>query len=546
MSCPLSRLAAAASCLLLVTCTKEDAPPVSPPPPRPPGLVSVASPFSSTCGLGLAGTVYLNAEVEPHLAVNPVNPSNLIGVWQQDRWSNGSARGLVGAASFDGGATWTLQGLPFSRCGGGNPANGGDFERATDPWVTFAADGTAYFMSLSTSGGAFQVGSANAMLVSHSSDGGRSWSQPQPLIRDTAPYFNDKNTITADPLSARHAYAVWDRLAESGGGPVYFARTTDGGTTWEPARPIHDPGPTAQTIGSLIVGLPSGVLVNIFTLVEEGPNQTLSASLAALRSTDQGATWSVPLHIADLLAVGASDPDTGAAIRDGSITAQAAAGPDGSLVVVWQDGRFSGGARDAIAFTRSTDGGVTWSTPLRVNPSAQFTAFTPSVHIRADGTLGITYYDLRDNTSSPTTLPTGYFLATSTNGLDWSETRISESFDLALAPNAGGLFLGDYQGLKSIGTSFLPFFARTAGDLANRTDICALRVSGNVASTLSAPPPSRQAIRESEKRMLRYSGETAGTVKVDPAFRRKVTDNLIRSLVRVPAWAKPRKQLLSK
>ena len=37
---------------------------------------------------------YLNSEVEPWLDVNPTNVANLVGVWQQDRWSNGGARGL--------------------------------------------------------------------------------------------------------------------------------------------------------------------------------------------------------------------------------------------------------------------------------------------------------------------------------------------------------------------------------------------------------------------------------------------------------------------
>ena len=38
---------------------------------------------------------YLNSEVEPQVAVDPTNPSHLVGAWQQDRWSNGGAHGLV-------------------------------------------------------------------------------------------------------------------------------------------------------------------------------------------------------------------------------------------------------------------------------------------------------------------------------------------------------------------------------------------------------------------------------------------------------------------
>src|SRR5260221_14090372 len=55
--------------------------------------VSGLSPFSPGCG-DTNGTVYIGAEVEPHIALNPLNPNNLVGVWQQDRYSNGSARGV--------------------------------------------------------------------------------------------------------------------------------------------------------------------------------------------------------------------------------------------------------------------------------------------------------------------------------------------------------------------------------------------------------------------------------------------------------------------
>src|SRR5579883_1297874 len=55
------------------------------------------SPFSPTCHGGLAGgTLYFNSKVEPQVAVNPTNPKNIIGVYQQDRFSNGSRWGCCG------------------------------------------------------------------------------------------------------------------------------------------------------------------------------------------------------------------------------------------------------------------------------------------------------------------------------------------------------------------------------------------------------------------------------------------------------------------
>ena len=105
------------------------------------------SPFAA-CTIGGPGTNHPNSEVEPFVAVNPANPSNIIGVFQQDRWSNGGAHGLVASTSHDGGSSWTESWAHFSNCSGGTAANGGDYARASDPWVTFAPNGDVYQISL--------------------------------------------------------------------------------------------------------------------------------------------------------------------------------------------------------------------------------------------------------------------------------------------------------------------------------------------------------------------------------------------------------------
>src|SRR5215204_623591 len=153
-------------------------------------LASGPSPFA-TCTIG--GTPdsvnYVNSEVEPWVAVNPANSNNRIGVYQQDRWNDGGAHGLVAAVSHDGGATWAHSWAHFSLCSGGTVANGGDFERTTDPWVTFSPNGSAYQIAVSFNQNDF----TNAVLVSKSTNGGDTWSEPVTLIRDTSPFnFNDK------------------------------------------------------------------------------------------------------------------------------------------------------------------------------------------------------------------------------------------------------------------------------------------------------------------------------------------------------------------
>ena len=64
-----------------------------------------------------AGSVnYPDAEVEPHVTVDPTNPTHLVAMFQQDRWNNGGARGLAASVTHNGGTSWTVVPLPFSRC----------------------------------------------------------------------------------------------------------------------------------------------------------------------------------------------------------------------------------------------------------------------------------------------------------------------------------------------------------------------------------------------------------------------------------------------
>ena len=438
--------------------------------------VSGHSPLDTGCTAGQEGMNFGSVEVEPSVAVDPTHPEHLVGVWQQDRWSNGGASGIGAAASFDGGATWAASTPRFGRCSGGTAANGADHDRATDPWVAITADGTVFQVALvfdSTS-------PRNALVASRSSDGGLTWSDPTVLRADNDPdVFNDKDALTADPTDPGRVYAVWDRLTglthptdPSATGPTWFARTTAG--VWEPARAIFDPGSNAQTIGNVIAILPDGMLIDAFDLITNASSNAPIHMLAVIRSADHGLTWSAATVISPMMrGVGVQDPNNHVVIRSGTDLPQIAVDRTrGTIYLVWQDAP-SADSPAAVLLVSSIDGGVSWSPPSLVNGAREAAAFTPSVAVAADGTVGVTYYDVRDaRRTDPDTFRVTPWLATSRDrGQTWSDEALSQPFDLRPALLQNFYFLGDYQGLVAVGNEFVPFFVAANQDDGNRTDV---------------------------------------------------------------------------
>lgn len=427
------------------------------------------------------GVLFNGAEVEPWVAVNPTDPDNMVAAWQQDRWSNGSARGIGVAVSHDGGESWATSPLP-----GLTPCTGGAFIRATDPWLSFAQDGTLFHMALVTDG---RIG-RSAMVIQKSTDGGSTWSAPLSLVDDVFPLFNDKNSVTVDPTDSRFVYTTWDRLDfANGGGPALLARSTDGGDTFEPPSVIWDPGPNGQTIGNQIFVLPNGTVVSMFNDVAFLPGPPFfQLTVSAKYSLDKGQTWlpeGPPIGIAVIQSTfSVAEPQTGVLVRDSDIGFEAAVDPvSGQLYAVWQDARFNGGLYDTVGLSTSTDGGLTWSDPVRINQTPEVggvllrQSFVPSVDVNDNGRVAITYYDFRNDGAEPEALTDHWAITCNArpggktrdcgDPSNWSgEIRLTdESFDILAAPlTGGGLFLGDYVGLANARNEFVSVFVVSSAD----------------------------------------------------------------------------------
>jgi hypothetical protein len=122
----------------------------------------------------------------------------------------------------------------------------------------------------------------------------------------------------------------------------------------------------------------------------------------------------------------------------------------------------------------SSDGGLSWSAPIRINQTplniapANRQAFLPIVAVGADGTIAVSYYDFRLNDPQPGLLTDCWLVechpsapTPATNPVNWGdEVRLTGgSFDLESALSwIGGLFVGDYGGLTRMGNGFLATF----------------------------------------------------------------------------------------
>jgi hypothetical protein len=134
----------------------------------------------------------------------------------------------------------------------------------------------------------------------------------------------------------------------------------------------------------------------------------------------------------------------------------------GTLYVAWQDARFTLGV-DQVLLTRSTDGGASWSAPVRVSDGpANAAAFTPAVAVNGRGQVGVLYYSLRNDPARNNWVD-AYMAFSFDGGRTFRPSRrvSARTFPASEAARSRGFFLGDYQGLVAGQLLFRPLFVAT-------------------------------------------------------------------------------------
>jgi hypothetical protein len=415
-----------------------------------------------------ANYIQPDTQVEPSLAINPNNPLNAVAMYQEGRIDSGGDATNGYATTFDGGQTWQYGEIPgLTRV----LNQGGPWERASDAVVAFGPNNTVYANSL-----VFDNSPAHSgIAVNVSKDGGGTWSKPVFIQDDSIPVAtNDKNWIVVDNGTGvghhtGRVYVVWDRVA-----PVIYSycdANCDQAANWTGFQQLPYVAWPAQGLGAYPVVMPDGSLAMEMTSLVGGipiPNTSLeqpefeeaASNIVFLKAPAAGAVpWPAPLAWTPITQIAA---DRSAGIigqRGGGIPAMDVDSSNGNLYVTWEDARFRSDNTNDVVLSKSTDGGITWTTPKRINggsTSDHVDHYMPSVAVGEHGVVHIAY-KVRNETPGAGGKLSPWIDAYYQESYDGAETfteplRVNAERSHAGygAYSRGGLFEGDYFQIASV------------------------------------------------------------------------------------------------
>ncbi|MCP4634232.1 MAG: T9SS type A sorting domain-containing protein [candidate division Zixibacteria bacterium] len=375
---------------------------------------------------------------ETTIISNPINPFNLVG--GSNDYRNGEVDGGF-YYTFDGGQTW----------GDGTLCCWPDLDAQGDPAVTCDAEGNFYFAVIS-----FDRGSPdNGIYVSKSTDGGVNWGNPVAVIEhlgEPDADFEDKEYITADITDSpyrNNVYISWTSFGTDY--PIKFSRSTNGGQSFSSPIVISDYN---YNQGSVPAVGPNGE-VYVVWFAYDSPEY-----IRFDKSTDGGLTFGTDVDISQATPLPSPLPPTSFRVNSfPSIAVDISDGPySGYIHVVWAD--YRNGDAD-IYYSRSTNGGTSWSAAARLNDDPignDADQFFQWISCDPHGNVHVFFYDRRDDPSN--ILFDGYYTRSDDGGATWStnERVTTVSSDPADGnPN----FIGDYNGITSVPHKAYPLWTDT-------------------------------------------------------------------------------------
>jgi hypothetical protein len=410
------------------------------------GLTSAL--FSQYTNITISNT---NNPNEPSICINPKNLNQVVA----------GANTNQAYYSTNSGLTWTRFVLTSTSWG-----------VFGDPCIIVDTLGAFYYFHLSNNL-SLPWPPIDRIVCQKSTNGGMSYNNPGSFTFFNLPKLQDKEWAVVDPRN-NHIYVTWTQFDtygtsnQSDSSNILFSKSTDGGLTW-----VNFGNGTAKRINQL-----GGDCVDEDNTVEGavpavGPNGEIYVAWAGPKirnsqfgiffdkSTDGGTTWlQNDTYVADQK--GGWDYMISGIQRANGLPVTCcdiSNGPNrGNIYINWTDS--AGPNNHDVKFVRSTNGGLNWSAPLKVNTDntnkEQF--FCWMTVDQMTGVIYICFYDRRDDVSNAGA--THFYMAKSTNGgVSFTDEKISET---SFIPTSS-VFFGDYTNITAYNGVVRPIWIRLQG-----------------------------------------------------------------------------------
>ncbi len=385
---------------------------------------------------------------EPSIVIDPKNPNRLIAAANLDNYY----------ISQDTGYTWTEHNLNSSYGVWGDPA------------LFVDTSGNFYFFHLSNPPGGNWI---DRVVCQKSSDNGKTWTDGS-YAGLNGTKAQDKVWCAIDRRT-NNMYISWTQFDHYGSfnskdsSIILFSKSTDGGASWSTPLRINKVAGDCIDSDNTVEGAVPAVGPNGEIYISwAGPN-----GLVFNKSLDQGKTWlNSEIFVSSI--PGGWDYEISGIYRANGLpvtTCDVSNGPDrGTIYINWSDQR-NGNSDTDIWLVKSSDGGKTWTAPVKVNNdnSKRQQFFTFMTIDQSNGYLYFIFYDRRNYADDSTDV----YLAVSTDGgTSFINRKISQS---PFFPNSG-VFFGDYTNITASNGIVRPIWTRlNNGQLSIWTDVTPLK-----------------------------------------------------------------------
>lgn len=374
---------------------------------------------------------------EPSVAVSPANPDHLMAGAILNVWYS----------SKDGGETWERGRLKS------------EYGVWGDPCLVADAEGSFYYFHLSDPTGRnwFSKEILDRIVCQRTDDLGKSW-KVDSYMGEAHPKDQDKEWAAVD-LNNGRIYCTWTQFDKYGSDSarhksnILFSYSENRGKKW--SKPVQ--------INALSGGCLDDDNTTEGAVPAVGPNGEVYVAWAHAEkiwftsSKDGGLTWPEE-NILVTDQPGGWETDIPGIDRSNGMPVTAAdvsSGPyRGTVYVNWTDNRY--GNQDAFV-ARSTDGGVTWSPPVRVNNDSTKTDqfFTWMTVDPANGNIYTVFYDRRGMEGNKTHVTLAW---SSDGGETWTNERLT---DKPFEP-VKEVFFGDYTNISAYNGVVRPVWTQYA------------------------------------------------------------------------------------